>query len=66
MLITWNKYKFQKRVSERLLFNTSSALFKLYHSKNKLTVNEMIDDEVCFVLDQHAELDFYNASSLKQ
>jgi len=24
------------------------------------------DDEVCSVLDQHAELDFYSASSLKQ
>ena len=24
------------------------------------------DDEVCFVLDQHAELDFYSDSSLKQ
>ena len=24
------------------------------------------DDEVCFVLDQHANLDFYSASSLKQ
>ena len=24
------------------------------------------DDEVHFVLDQHAELDFYSASSLKQ
>jgi hypothetical protein len=24
------------------------------------------DDEVPFVLDQHAELDFYSASSLKQ
>ena len=24
------------------------------------------DDEVCFVLDQHAALDFYSASSLKQ
>ena len=24
------------------------------------------DDEVCFVLDQHADLDFYSASSLKQ
>jgi hypothetical protein len=24
------------------------------------------DDEVCFVLDQHAELDFYSASSLKR
>jgi predicted alpha/beta hydrolase len=27
---------------------------------------EWDDDEVCFVLDQHAELDFYSASSLKQ
>jgi len=26
----------------------------------------MDDDVVRFVLDQHAELDFYNASSLKQ
>jgi hypothetical protein len=24
------------------------------------------DDDVCFVLDQHAQLDFYSASSLKQ
>jgi hypothetical protein len=24
------------------------------------------DDDVCFVLDQHAELDIYSASSLKQ
>jgi hypothetical protein len=24
------------------------------------------DDEVCFVLDQHAELNFYSSSSLKQ
>jgi predicted alpha/beta hydrolase len=24
------------------------------------------DDEVCFVLNQHAELDLYSASSLKQ
>ena len=24
------------------------------------------DDEICFVLDQHAELDFYCASSLKK
>ena len=24
------------------------------------------DDEVCFVLDQHVELDFYSTSSLKQ
>ena len=24
------------------------------------------DDEVCFALDQHTDLDFYSASSLKQ
>jgi len=29
-------------------------------------VNCRDDDEVCFVLDQHAGLDFYSASSLKQ
>jgi hypothetical protein len=37
--------------------------FRLYHGENKLIFN---DDEVHFVLDQHAELDFYSASSLKQ
>jgi hypothetical protein len=26
----------------------------------------MNDEEIRFVLDQHAELDFYNASSLRQ
>ena len=31
-----------------------------------LIFNEMIDDEVRFVLDKHAELDFDSASSLKQ
>jgi hypothetical protein len=29
-------------------------------------VNRVYDDEVRFVLDQHAELDFYSDSSLKQ
>jgi hypothetical protein len=48
--------------SEWLLFNANSAIFQLFHGKNKLIYN----DEVCFVLDQHAELDFYSASSLKQ
>jgi hypothetical protein len=32
----------------------------------KVTVWWDDDDEVLFVLDQHAELDFYSASSLKQ
>jgi hypothetical protein len=40
-------------VSEWLLFNANSAIFQLYHGKNKLIFNE-----IRFVLDQHAELDF--------
>ena len=51
-------------MSEWLLFNANSAIFQLYHGKNKLIFQW--DDEVRFVLDQHAELDFYSASSLKQ
>jgi len=39
--------------------------FQLYHGENKL-IFQWDDDEVRFVLDQHAELDFYSASSLKQ
>jgi hypothetical protein len=48
------------------LFNANSAIFQLYHGKNKLIFNVGEDDEIRFVLDQHAELDFYSASSLKQ
>jgi hypothetical protein len=36
--------------------------FFSYHGENKLIFN----DEVRFVLDQHAELDLYSASSPKQ
>ena len=53
-------------VSEWLLFNANSAILQLYHGKNKLIFNDMHDDEVRSVLDQHGELDFYSASSLKQ
>ena len=52
--------------SKWLLFNANSAIFQLYHGENKLIFGWWDDDEVHFVLDQHAELDFYNASSLKQ
>ena len=38
--------------------------FQPYHGKNKVHFDD--DDDVHFVLDQHAELDFYSASSLKQ
>ena len=37
----------------------NSAIFQLYHF-------QWDNDELCFVLDQHTELDFYSASSLKQ
>jgi len=37
----------------------------LYHGKNKLIFNEMMI-KVRFELDQHAELNFYSAISLKQ
>ena len=41
------------------MFNAYSAIFQLYHF-------QWDDDEVRFVLDQNAELDFYIASSLKK
>jgi hypothetical protein len=45
-------------VSERVLFNANSAIFQLYHGENILIFNHQWDDEVRFVLDQQAELDF--------
>jgi hypothetical protein len=52
-------------VSEWLLFNANSAFIpQLYHGENKL-IFQLDDDEVRFVLEQHAKLDFYSASSLK-
>jgi hypothetical protein len=50
-----------KRVSEWLLFNANSAI-----SWQEQINFQWDDDEVRFVLDQHAELDFHSASSLKQ
>jgi len=48
-------------VSEWLLFNNCSAI------PRREQVNFQCDnDEIRFVLDQHTELDFYSASSLKQ
>ena len=44
----------------------NSAILQLYHGENKL-IFQWNDDEVRFVLDQHAlQLDFYSAISLKQ
>jgi len=46
-----------------LLFKVNSANFQLYYGENNLIFSEMM---IRFVLDQHVELDFYIASSLKQ
>ena len=45
-------------VSEWLLLNANAVICQLNF--------QWVDDEVRFVLDLHAELDFYSASSLKQ
>ena len=47
------------------MYNANSAIFQLYHGGNKVNF-QWNDDEVSFVLDQHALLDFYSASALKQ
>jgi hypothetical protein len=38
---------------------------QLYHGKEQVNF-QWDDDEVHFILDQHAELDFYSARPLKQ
>jgi hypothetical protein len=49
-----------------LLFNANSASFFPPTMSWREQVNfQWDDDEVRFVLDQHAKLDFYSASSLK-
>ena len=48
-------------MSEWLLFNTNSTI-----SCREQVNFQWDDDDVRFVLDQHAYLDFYSASSLKQ
>ena len=55
-----------KKVSEWLLLSANSAIFQLYHSWREQVNFQWDVDEVCFVLDQHAGLDFYSASSVKQ
>ena len=51
--------------SEWLSFNANSAIFQLYQRPEQLNF-QWEDDGVRFVLDQHAQLGFYSASSLKQ
>jgi hypothetical protein len=48
-----------------LLFNANSAFFSAIQWGEQVNF-QWDDDEVRFVLDQHVELDFYSASSLKQ
>ena len=52
-------------VREWLLFNANSAIFQFLSLREKVNF-QWDDDEVRFVLDQHAELELYSASSLKQ
>ena len=45
------------------MFNAKRGIFQLYHGENKLHFN---DNNVHFVLHQHAKFDSNSASSLKQ
>jgi hypothetical protein len=54
-------------VSKWLLFYANSSIFQLYHGEPAQDNFEWDDDEIRFVLDQHAELVFFHSSSsLKQ
>jgi len=52
-------------LSEWLLFNANSAIFPAKSWREQVKF-QWDDDEVHFVLDQHPQLDYYSASSLKQ
>jgi hypothetical protein len=47
------------------LFNANSAILSAISWREQVNL-QLDDDDVRFVLDQHAYLDFYSASSLKQ
>jgi hypothetical protein len=47
------------------MFNTNLAIFSAISWRKQVNF-QWDDDEVRFVLDQHAELDFFSASSSKQ
>ena len=53
----------RKWVSDCCLTNANSAIFQLWREQVHF---QWDDDDVHFVLDQHAKLDFYSASLLKQ
>ena len=48
--------------SEWLLFNANFSVISWQEQVNF----QWDDNDVCFLLDQHAKLDFYSASSLRQ
>jgi len=54
-----------KWVSMWLLFKANLAIFSAISWREQVNF-QWDDDEVCSVLDQHAQLDFYMVSSLKQ
>jgi hypothetical protein len=56
---------FGEWVSEWLLFNANSAIFSAVSWREQVNF-QWDDEEVHFLLDQHAELDCYNAISPKQ
>ena len=51
-------------MSEWLLFNANSAIVQVYHGENKVNF-QWDDDEVRFVLDQYAKLDFYSETTVR-
>ena len=52
-------------MSEWLLVKRQFSNFSAISCREQVNFQRN-DDEICFVLDQHAELDLYSASSLKQ
>jgi hypothetical protein len=59
-----------QQLSEWLLFKAKWEMFQLhvhvYHGENKYFLIWWVHNNACFLLDQHAKLDFYSDSSLKQ
>ena len=53
------------RVREWLLLNATSAIFSTISRREQVNF-QWDDDEIRFVLDEHAELNLYSASSLKK
>jgi hypothetical protein len=61
---TW--YIYTSNYETQYLQLPTLMIYSTYFGEMYQVNFERDDDEVRFVLDQHAELDFYSASSLKQ